>query len=334
VRQEVSDIGRGGRTGKFRGFPRPGVVKGIFAALLLLSGCLNGENSKTTGGDASGTTNRPPVVKSASIVPNPLTLATAPTVRVEAQDLDLNTISFRYRWHVNGQVLAGQIRESISPELLKRGDQVTVVVTPFDGTIEGASFMTEKVVVENAAPVVSRIDLDFDRTSGGRHVTATVDVADPDHDTISLTYRWKKNEEVLREGKSNRLELVGLTARDAMQLDVVATDGMPGEPTVATERFTLSNSVPAIVSRPPSTPVAGQYAYVVQATDPDGDSIAYTLEAGPPGMSIDPKTGRINWVPSPEARGAYTVRIVAKDSQGGFASQEFELSLAKPAAES
>ncbi len=330
----MSHIGRRGRNEKYRGFLLPSGGTGLFTVLLLISGCLNGENSKTTGGGSSGTTNHPPVVKSASIVPNPLTLATAPTVRVEAQDLDLNTISFRYRWHANGQNLPGQKRESISPELLKRGDQVTVEVTPFDGTIEGAPFITETVIVGNTAPIVSRIDLDFDRTTRGRHVTARVDVVDPDHDAISLTYRWKKNEEVLQEGESNRLELVGLTAKDVMQLDVVATDGMPGEPSVATERFTLSNSMPAIVSRPPSTPLAGQYAYLVQATDPDGDSIAYTLEAGPPGMSIDPKTGQISWVPSPEAQGAYTVRIVAKDSQGGFASQEFELSLAKPAEQS
>lgn len=191
--------------------------------------------------------------------------------------------------------------------------------------------MTQKVVVGNTAPIVSGIAVDFDRTTRGRHATAEVDVIDPDHDAISLTYRWKKNDEVLQEGESNRVDLVGITAKDVMEVVVIATDTMSGEPSIATQRFTLSNSMPAIVSRPPSVPNAGQYAYLVQATDPDGDSITYTLETGPPGMRIDPKTGQISWVPSQEERGTYSVRVVAKDSQGGFATQEFELSLAKSA---
>lgn len=313
----------------FRALARSIVVAGLPATILVISGCLSGEDSDTAG-RITAEANHPPVVRSASIVPSPLTLVTAPTVRVEAQDLDLDTLGFRYRWHVNGQVLAGQTKEALPPELLKRGDQVAVEVIPFDGIVDGVPFMTQPVVVGNTPPIVSRITVGFDPAVHGRQLSAQVVVNDSDHDAITLTYRWRKNDEVVKEGESNRLNLAGMTAKDTIQLDVIAADGLSNEPTVATERFTLSNSMPTIVSRPPSAPDGKYYVYQVQATDADGDPISYALEVGPPGMTIDPQSGQISWQPSPEAHGVYSVRIVAKDSQGGYATQEFELSLAKP----
>lgn len=318
------------RSTLFRALPWSGPATGLLATLLVISGCLSGEGSETAG-PTSTDANHPPVIRSATIVPSPLTLSSAPTVRVEAQDLDLNTIGFRYRWHLNGQVLAGQMKEALPPELLKRGDKVAVEVIPTDGTIDGAPFMTQPVVVANTPPIVSHITVDFDPSVSGRQLLAQVDVNDPDHDAVTLTYRWRKNDEVLKEGDSNHLDLVGMTTKDTIQLDVIAADGISDEPTLATERFTLSNSMPIIVSRPPSAPDGGHYAYQVQATDADGDPIAYALDVAPPGMTIDSKTGQIRWNPLPEAQGVFSVRVVAKDSQGGFASQEFELSLVKPA---
>ena len=317
----------------FRALVLSSAVTGVSISLLLISGCSSGEGNEIPA-RTSAESNHPPVVRSATIVPSPLTLATAPTVRVEAQDLDLNTLGFRYRWLVNGQVLAGQTKEALPPELLKRGDQVAVEVIPFDGSVDGAPFMTQPVVVGNTPPIVSHITVDFDHAVRGRQLLAEVAVHDPDHDAITLAYRWRKNDQVLKEGESNRLDLDGMTARDTIQLDVIAADGMSDEPTFATERFTLSNSMPTIVSRPPSAPDGKRYVYQVQATDEDGDPIAYALDVAPPGMTIDSKTGQISWIPSPEAQGVFSVRVVAKDSQGGFASQEFELSLAKPAEQS
>ena len=89
----------------------------------------------------------------------------------------------------------------------------------------------------------------------------------------------------------------------------------------------LSNSAPTIVSKPSPSPNGDQYNYLVQATDADGDAITYALEAAPSGMTIEPNTGQIHWGITPDVKGSYQVRVVAKDPQGGFATQEFDLSL-------
>jgi hypothetical protein len=291
---------------------------------------LSGADSDPTGRNPSST-NHPPVVKLVSILPTPLTLSGPLTVRVEAQDPDLQNVTFRYRWLVNGQLSAGQTQESLQPDLLKRGDQVAVEVTPFDGTIEGTPFRSIPVAVVNTAPIISDVTIDFDHQAQGRRLLAKANVVDPDNDPVSLTYRWRKNETVLKEGEENTLDLANFTAKDAIQVDVTASDGIPDGTATVTERFTLSNSAPTIVSSPSPSPNGDHYEYQVTAKDPDGDPLTYVLEAAPPGMTIHPQTGLLQWTLGSDLKGNHRVRVAAKDDKGGVVTQEFELSLVAPA---
>ena len=59
------------------------------------------------------------------------------------------------------------------------------------------------------------------------------------------------------------------------------------------------NQLPIITSTPITTATVGfVYSYDVQATDPDGDTLIYTLSVAPSGMNIDYPTGIISWSPS------------------------------------
>jgi hypothetical protein len=269
-------------------------------------------------------------VKTVSILPNPLSLSGPISVRVEAQDLDQQTTVFRYRWLVNGHVMSGQTLSTLQAHLLKRGDQVAVEVIPLDGITEGTPFQSVPLTVPNTAPIISNLSVDLDHDVQGRRLLAKVDVGDPDHDSITLTYRWRKNEKLLKEGEDNALDLADLTAKDTVHVEVTASDGTPHGSTTASERFTLTNSSPSIVSSPMASPRGDRYEYLVRATDPDGDPLIYALEVSPPGMTIEAETGQIHWMISPEMTGSQRVRVVAKDPQGGFATQEFDLSLNKP----
>jgi hypothetical protein len=92
----------------------------------------------------------------------------------------------------------------------------------------------------------------------------------------------------------------------------------------------MNNTPPTIVSSPASAKQGGQYTYQVQASDPDGDALSYSLEAAPSGMTIHPQTGLVQWTPAAGTRGRHQIRVVAKDPKGGFATQEFDLSLSAP----
>lgn len=306
-----------------------GIVGALFIASALLGGGLSRDKNERAG-QAVGTSNHSPVVKTVSILPNPLNLSGPIGVRVEAQDLDQQTMVFRYRWLVNGHVMSGQTLSTLQPHLLKRGDQVAVEVTPFDGITEGRPFQSVPLTVPNTAPIISNLSVDLDHDVQGRRLLAKVDVADPDHDSITLTYRWRKNEKLLKEGEDNALDLADLTAKDTVNVEVTASDGTPHGSTTASERFTLTNSSPSIVSSPMASPRGDRYEYLVRATDPDGDPLTYALEVSPPGMTIEAETGQIHWMISPEMTGSQRVRVVARDPQGGFATQDFDLSLNKP----
>lgn len=299
----------------------------LFFVLALMAGCSSGEPSVDRV--SQNPDNHPPIVKSVNILPTPVALTGPLNVRVEAQDLDQQAITFRYRWLVNGQTVTGQSNAVFPPERLKQGDQVVVEVTPFDGIVEGTPFQSKPAVVGNSPPIISRVSVEYDLAVQGRQLVATADVVDPDHDEVVLTYRWLQNDKVLKEGESNTIEASALLDKNPIQVEVTATDGKADGVTTVKEQFLVANSLPKIVSNPPSVSGDGQYTYLVQANDADGDPISYALEVGPPGMTIDAKSGQLTWHPSPEEKGVYSVRVVAKDSQGGFAAQEFELSLAK-----
>ena len=302
---------------------------GLVAALALVWGGMSGDKNEPAG-QVSGTSNHAPVVKAVSILPNPLNLAGSISVRVEAQDLDQQTMVFRYRWLVNGHVISGQTLSTLPAQLLKRGDQVSVEVIPFDGITAGAPFQSVPVTVVNTAPIISDVAVDLDHDVQGRRLLAKVNVMDPDHDSVTVTYRWRKNETILKEGEDNALDLADLTAKDIVNVEVTASDGTPHGSTTVEERFTLTNSSPSIISSPTASPRGDLYEYLVRATDPDGDPLTYALEVSPPGMTIQAETGQIRWVISPETKGSHQVRVVVKDPQGGFATQDFDLSLNHP----
>lgn len=302
---------------------------GFFLVLASFPACSSDEGPSSNG-LAGAKSNHPPVVISVAIQPAPLLLTDPLTVVIDANDPDLNTISFRYRWLVNGKVIAGHTQESFPPELLRRGDQVVVEVTPFDGTIEGASFRSTPTSVVNTPPIISSVDIEFDHEVQGRRMMAKVNAIDPDHDSVSIKYRWRKNETVVKEGEDNTLDVANVTAADVMHVDVTASDGNPDGSRTVSQRFVLSNSAPTIISSPSRSATGGGYEYLVKASDADGDPITYKLEEGPPGMAIGEQTGQIRWAPAPDAQGTYRVKVMAQDNRGGFATQDFELSIAAP----
>lgn len=305
---------------------RAGSVLLCLLSVSALSACTPGENSQslsTAGSDG----NHPPVIRRVSLQPVPLILHGPLSVSVEAQDLDRDEVTFRYRWFVNGKLVAERSSETMEPTIFKRGDQVVVEVVPSDGKSEGASVKSQSLAVGNSAPVVSHVTIEPNEEAFSRRVLAKADIVDPDGDSFSVTYRWSKNDKVVLEGESHELDITDLKTNDTIQVEVVAKDGTTTGKAVVSNVFSISNTPPTIVSSPTSAKQDGQYAYQVQAQDPDGDALTFNLEVAPPGMTIHPQSGLVQWVPAADLKGNHRVRVVAKDARGGFATQEFDLSL-------
>jgi len=76
-----------------------------------------------------------------------------------------------------------------------------------------------------------------------------------------------------------------------------------------------------------TTVLAGSYGYDVDATDPEGDPVTYSLTQAPAGMTIDPMTGVIDWMPGEADLGSHDVTVRAT-ALGGFDEQTFTVVVA------
>jgi RHS repeat-associated protein len=100
----------------------------------------------------------------------------------------------------------------------------------------------------------------------------------------------------------------------------------------ATQAFDVAvrsvNRPPMILSAAQTEAFVGEaYIYAVQARDPDGDAIEFSLldNLHPAGMTIDAATGLIEWTPGQTDTGPHAVSVTVKDTYGGIDIQSFSI---------
>jgi len=91
----------------------------------------------------------------------------------------------------------------------------------------------------------------------------------------------------------------------------------------------VTNGVPLITSTPVlSASENAAYNYNVDATDPDGDTLIFSLISNPSGMSISSTSGLISWTPTTAQLGLNNVTVNVSDSNL-TALQSFNISVGK-----
>ena len=71
------------------------------------------------------------------------------------------------------------------------------------------------------------------------------------------------------------------------------------------------------------------YAYDVDAIDPDGDPLAFSLVIAPTGMTIDAGTGEITWPVTSNEVGSHEVTVRVEDGRGGFDEQSYTIDVSE-----
>ncbi|MDO9118758.1 MAG: putative Ig domain-containing protein [Nitrospira sp.] len=300
----------------------------IAGVLLVLSGagCTGGAGSEPVKGvGVAG--NAPPVMVLAKILQTPIPLTGPVGIQALAEDPEREPITYSYQWYVDDALVAGQTNPTFPAELLRRGQMISAEITPSDGKQKGKPVRTPAAQVGNTAPHITAVTLTPQTAQPGGKLTAEVVATDPDHDRVDLTYRWFRNDAVVKEGEEASLDTTGLAPRDKVTVEVTARDSQAMGNMLRSDVVTLGNNAPTIVSTPPAPVTPDQYEYAVRATDFDGDRLTYELETAPAGMTIESATGRITWMIPPGNRGVFHVKVLAKDGQGGLAYQEFDLAL-------
>jgi len=87
----------------------------------------------------------------------------------------------------------------------------------------------------------------------------------------------------------------------------------------------LFNIPPVIESEPVTTAKEGAvYTYDVEATDPNEDTLTYSLTVNPTGMTINSTTGVISWTPT--TAGSFDVTVEVSDGNRS-ATQSFTITV-------
>ena len=182
----------------------------------------------------------------------------------------------------------------------------------------------------NTLPEVVSIKLTPKLVYPGTVIKAEIEGRDADDDPVTFNREWKKNDEVLTGETMDDLDTKGFKKGELITLYVTPFDGQENGKRRWSPTIMIANRPPEITSDPPAAASNGKYVYEVMAADPDGDNLAFSIENAPQGMTIDPKTGRIEWsipsVPDPERPSDYNVKVVVSDGDAR-AFQGFKLSL-------
>lgn len=91
-------------------------------------------------------------------------------------DHERDNVTFVYQWLVNGEPVVGQDEQFLANSHFRRGDQVQVVVTPYDGEEFGMPLQSAPVVVGNSPPEIVSDPPSHIEDSTFRYAVQTVDV--------------------------------------------------------------------------------------------------------------------------------------------------------------
>lgn len=112
---------------------------------------------------------------------------------------------------------------------------------------------------------------------------------------------------------NNELLAQETTVGDTWQARVTPFSSTAAGTTVGSNILTILATAPSFTSAAKTTGIAGKnYSYFAHATG--GPTPTYSVSSGPAGLTIDPITGHVTWVPS--TSGTFPVTLAATNSQG------------------
>jgi len=268
--------------------------------------------------DVSGTLQQP-----GAAVDKAYALEITPKAATRKTILNLKSTGFdlsraQIEWLVNGRPLTSHVPTQFDGADAAKGATIQAKVMMQDREV-----VSNNVQIMNSPPEIRGIKLMPEVFNPGDTLSVDVQGEDIDGDAISFLYEWTKNGETAGKGSS-----IGtpLKRGDNISVRITPYDGTDyGNPVVLNRE--IRNLPPMIVEHKDFSFDDTTYTYQVKATDPDGDTLAYSLESPPDGVTIDPSTGLLKWVVPKEFKGKKDVSIAVSDGNGGIAKYSITISI-------
>ena len=280
--------------------------------------------------------NSAPSVDGATIDPSSPRTNDSLTVVASSSDADGDTVVYDYQWIKNSSDLTGETASTLDLSVSgngDKGDQISVRLTPVDGSDDGPAFTTDPVTIVNTAPTAT-VSLSDAGPGTDDTLIATASRSDDDGDGVLLTYEWKVDGTTrqVTSGTASLSDSFDLSATgngdngQTVTVTVTPNDGtVAGTPAIDTA--TVGNAAPVITSATidESAPRTNDTIHVsVVASDDDGDTVTYTYQWTNDGVNIVGQTGPSLDLSLPGNGGknhVMAVKVTAHDGNGGTSSE-------------
>lgn len=207
-----------------------------------------------------------------------------------------------------------------------RPDAATFAATPVDTAVEPLPVEEEAPALRggNNAPIVRQARIDPKKPTRSQPLTVLVETFDKDGDLLRTRYRWFVNDNPLSGASGERLTPGAYEKGDRVSVEVTVTDG-PNDTVFMSKAVEIANSPPEMVQGRAGGQLDGMK---IEVTDPDDDTLRFSLSGAPPGLSID-QTGVLHFNDANDLTEptTYTTRITAEDPDGEQAIWELTLTL-------
>ncbi len=196
---------------------------------------------------------------------------------------------------------------------VKKGDKIQA-----KAIIQDKEILSNIITIKNSPPEFTKIKIMPEVFKAGDTLYVDVEGNDADGDPVTILYEWTKNGEPAGNGQ----KISGPIKRgDKTSVKITLFDGEAYSRQVPLDRE-IKNLPPMIVEDKNFSFDGKTYTYQVKATDPDGDPLTYSLKSAPSGITINPKTGLINWSVPKDFIGKVPLTASVTDGQGGEATQQ------------
>jgi len=281
----------------------------IFFALALLMGC-QGKKQYVSKIHEKGETRY-----KLRILPQDATKGTIIYVEHLPKGVKINQLV----WLING-IPIDVHKTRLTGEWFNKSDEVQAMVEK-----KGKRYYSNVIKIRNTPPRIIKAEIIPKKPKKDERLEVNIETEDIDGDTVTLKYKWFVNKELV----SNDGYLAVDTRRgDKIKVVVIPFDGEDyGEKVIL--KKTILNSAPKI--RTGNKPVFDgiNYSYRVQAFDPDGDTLTFSLKKSPEGMNIDTQTGLIKWKVPEDVSGSVPVQVEVDDGHGGTTLYSFEITITR-----
>jgi RHS repeat-associated protein len=248
---------------------------------------------------------------------------------ITATDPDNNPLQFDLSLQPEGMTIDPATGTILwQPTTDQLGDNTVIVrVQDGQGGVDLQSFNLS-VVADNSAPVITSTAIDT--ATAGSPYEYRLQAQDADGEVVSYRLDNAPAGMAIDQTTGILSWTPAVSQLGATSVTVAALDDQGAE---TTQTYSLNvvetaaNTAPEILSAPRTqVRVETPYLYQLNASDPNGDPLSYSVINGPDGLTID-DNGLVTWTPQTNQLGDQTVTLEVNDGRGGTVQQTFTLTV-------